>query len=291
MKTFTDKLVLITGGSSGIGLSLAKQFSSLGAHVWILARRPELLQEAQNEIQAQRQNTDQRFGTISVDVSDHADVNKALALFIAAEGVPDILVNSAGVVQPALFQDTTPDDFKWNMDINFYGTVFVTQAVISGMIERASGTIVNISSQAGFLGAYGYTAYGASKYAVRGFSDALRAELKPLGINVHIVFPPDTDTPQLVYDNANKSYVTKELSGVSKVLSPDAVANSVINGINRGKYTIKPGFDTTFLYHLSHLLGDLTYPVMDLVISMAMRKERRSHHQRREQEGTHPDKV
>jgi 3-dehydrosphinganine reductase len=159
------------------------------------------------------------------------------------------------------------------------------------MIERASGTIVNISSMAGFLGAYGYTAYGASKYAVRGFSDALRAELKPLGITVHIVFPPDTDTPQLVYDNANKSFVTKELSGSAKVMSPDAVANSVINGINRRKYAIKPGFDTSFLYHLSHFLGDFTYPVMDLLISVAMRKERRSHHQRREHEGTHPDKV
>jgi 3-dehydrosphinganine reductase len=291
MKSYIDKRVLITGGSSGIGLALAKQLSALGAHVWILARRADVLQQALVEIKAVRQNANQRFGAFALDVADHALVNQVVRDFIDLQGVPDIVVNSAGVVEPGLFQDLTPEAFKWNMDINFFGTANVIRAVIPEMINRGSGIIVNVSSMAGFLGAFGYTAYGASKYAVRGFSDSLRAEMKPHGIQVHIVFPPDTNTPQLVYDNANKPFVTKELSGAAKAMSAEAVSASILKGITRREYIITPGFDASFYYFLSNLLGRLVYPLMDLMIGMAMRKQRSAHNQRREQEGTHPNKV
>jgi 3-dehydrosphinganine reductase len=291
MKSFIDKQVLITGGSSGIGLALAKLLSGLGAHVCILARREDVLQQALIEIKSVRQNANQRFDAFAVDVSDPTLVNQVIRDIIRLHGAPDIVVNSAGVVQPGLFQDLTPEAFKWNMDINFFGTVNVIQAVVPEMIKRGSGIIANVSSMAGFLGTYGYTAYGASKYAVRGFSDALRAEMKPHGIHVHIVFPPDTDTPQLVYDNANKPFVTKELSGAARAMSAEAVSASIIKGITRREYIITPGFDASFYYFLSNLLGRLVYPVMDFMINRAIRKLRCAHHQRREQESTHPDKV
>jgi 3-dehydrosphinganine reductase len=291
MKSFTNKCVLITGGSSGIGLALAKQLSALGAHICILARREGMLQQALVEIKAVRQNANQRFDAFSVDVADNALVNQVMRDFISLHGVPDIVVNSAGVVEPGLFQGLTPEAFKWNMDINFFGTVNVIRAVIPEMIKRGSGIIVNVSSMAGFLGTFGYTAYGASKYAVRGFSDALRAEMKPHGIQVHIVFPPDTDTPQLVYDNSNKPFVTKELSGAAKAMSAEAVSASIMKGITRREYIITPGFDASFYYFLSNLLGRLVYPLMDLMIGMAIRKQRSAHDQRREQESTHPNKV
>jgi 3-dehydrosphinganine reductase len=289
--TYKNKRVLITGGSSGIGLALARQLSASGSHVCILARREELLQSALSQISGVRINPDQQFGSLAVDVSDHQRVDQVVGAYITANGAPDILINSAGVVQPGLFQDLSPQDFEWNMNINFYGTVNVTRAVIKPMIARGSGAVVNISSMAGFLGAYGYTAYGATKYAVRGFSDALRAEMKPLGINVHLAFPPDTDTPQLEYDNAHKPYVTKELSGAAKAMTADAVAGAILKGVASRRYIITPGFETTLFYHLSNFLGSLVYPVMDWMVGSAMRKERSAHHQDREQEGAHPDKI
>jgi 3-dehydrosphinganine reductase len=287
--TFNEKLIWITGGSSGIGLALAKQLAALGAHVFIMARRESVLQEALSEIQAARINPHQRFGTASVDVSDSEQVMQVADALMAAEGVPDILINSAGTVQPGLFTDLTPQDFKSNMEINFFGTVNMCRAVTQCMIARRSGHIVNISSLAGFLGAYGYTAYGASKYAVRGFSDALRSELKEFGIHVHIVFPPDTDTPQLAYDNANKPFVTKELSGAAKAMSAGEVSQVILKGIARRKYIITPGFDVTLFYFLVTSTGNLVYWVLDTLVSMALRKERSAHHQRREQECAHPD--
>ncbi|MEN4098971.1 MAG: SDR family oxidoreductase [Anaerolineaceae bacterium] len=288
---FTNQRILITGGSSGIGLALAKQLSALGAHVCILARRDDLLQASLIAITASRKHESQRFSALKADVANHEDVSQVIRGYIESEGAIDILINSAGVVEPGVFQELTPRDFEWNMAVNFHGTVNATLAVIQPMLARGSGVIVNISSMAGFLGIYGYTAYSASKYAVRGFSDALRGEMKPRGIRVHLVFPPDTDTPQLAYDNAHKPTVTKELSGIAKALSPEYVAAAILKGIAQQRYIITPGFDATLYYHLANFVGPLVYPIMDRLISVAMRSERSAHHQRRQQESAHPDEI
>jgi 3-dehydrosphinganine reductase len=158
------------------------------------------------------------------------------------------------------------------MEVNFFGTVNVVKAVLPGMMARGSGHIVNISSGAGFIGLFGYAAYGASKYAVRGFSDILRAEMKPHGIHVSVVFPPDTDTPQLAYELPFKPYETKALTGTAKVQSPESVASTVLKGVRRNRYVILPGVDTWLFYHLSNLLGNGVYPVMDMMIADARRK-------------------
>ena len=116
-------------------------------------------------------------------------------------GVPDLVINSAGIARPGEFEGVTLDDFDQMMAINFMGTVNVTHAILPAMLQRKSGHIVNISSLVGFLGMYGYTAYASSKFAIRGFTDSLRAEVKTKGIDLSIVFPTDTDTPQLAEEN------------------------------------------------------------------------------------------
>jgi 3-dehydrosphinganine reductase len=125
---------------------------------------------------------------------------------------------------------------------------------------------------AGYLGVYGYPAYGASKYAVRGFSDALRAELKPKGISVSVVFPPDTDTPQLAYEDQFKPAITRALSSSAKVMSANEVAQITLRQSARKRYIITPGFESALFFTLSNLLGRLIYWVMDLQIAQAMKK-------------------
>ncbi|MDZ4158486.1 MAG: SDR family oxidoreductase [Anaerolineaceae bacterium] len=272
MNTFDNKLVLITGGSSGIGLSLACKLASLDANIWILARRVEQLQHAKNLIEALRVSELQTIGTIAADVSDRGQVTTALKKFVFEVGVPDLLVNSAGVVHPGLFQDLPLDVFEWMINVNYLGTVYVTRSLVPGMIHRRSGYIVNVSSVAGYLGVYGYAAYSPSKYAVRGFSDVLRSELKPHGIQVSVVFPPDTATPQLQYELAHRPEVTNELNSTVAVISPDRVADAIIKGVQRNRYTIFPNFDSAFTYHLNNLLGNLTYPLMDYLVAKALRK-------------------
>jgi 3-dehydrosphinganine reductase len=272
MKNFENKLALITGGSSGIGLALAKMLSSRGANVYLLARRPDVLHSALIEVENAARSADQHFGTLAVDVADLEQINEEMAVFVEQTGVPDLLINSAGVTQPGQFEEQDPTLFRWIMDINILGMMYITRALLPGMLERRSGVIVNISSLAGFLGAYGYVAYGASKFAVRGFSDALRAEMKPRGIQVSVVFPPDTQTPQLEGEAPYKPAVTQALSDNAGVLSAESVAETILKGISRRKYIIIPGFESKLFYFINSLPGNLAYPIMDIMIAQALRK-------------------
>ena len=187
-------------------------------------------------------------------------------------GVPDILVNYAGASHPGYLQSTTLDTYREMMDLNFFGTVHMVQAFLPAMLRRGSGYIVNFSSMAGFLAPFGYSAYVPSKYAVRGFSDSLRLELKPHGIDVSVVFPPDTDTPGMANENKTKPYETLEAFS-SALASADTVAKGVIRGMKRRRYVILPGMEATLTYRLMFLMGNGIYPIFDMMLAQARRKK------------------
>jgi 3-dehydrosphinganine reductase len=264
---FENQLVLITGGSSGIGLSCAQLFIAHNADVWILARRQEQLDQALQDLMARNPANPQRCGAVSADVSDPEQLAQAVAEIEKKAGVPDVLINSAGVTHPGYFQELDLKIFHDMMDINYFGTVYAIKAVLPGMLARGSGYIVNISSIAGFLGVFGYSAYGASKYAVRGFSDALRAELNPKGIHVSVVFPPDTKTPQLEYEQPYKPPELAYLDNFSSVVTPEWVAQIILKGIAKKRYLILPGWDTKLIYWLNNILGGGVYKIMDWLVA------------------------
>ena len=268
-----NPLAIITGGSSGIGLALAKALSSEGYDLCLLARDVDKLKKAQEQVAAQASNGDQKVETISCDARDYEDLSEKLGKWMSQAGVPDLVINSAGVTFPGYFQDIDINTFHWLMDVNYFGTLHVIKILIPKMIERGSGKIVNISSQAGFAGVYGYSGYGASKYAVRGLTDVLRSEMKPRGIDFHIVFPPDTETPQLEFEKELKPPETKAIAGASSVLSPEQVADEILNAIKKGKYVVIPGFEGKFLYRLINLLGNLVYPIVDLMVRNAQKNK------------------
>ncbi len=142
------------------------------------------------------------------------------------------------------------------------------------MIARGSGTVVNISSQAGLIGIFGYSGYGASKFAIQGLSDVLRAEMKPLGVQVSVVYPPDTQTPQLEFEKDLKPPETRALSASSPVLTAGHVARTILTDVHKGKYLIIPGFEGKLLYRLTQLLGNLTFIIMDLLIRRAQKSKK-----------------
>lgn len=274
-----DKIALITGGSSGIGLAIAQYLSSRGAHVWLLARHEDRLHSA---LESLNYESDQICGSISTDVSKWDQVAAAVKQIESKVGVPDLVINSAGVAHPGYFQELGVEIFQWMTEVNYYGTVYVCKAVVPGMVARGNGHIVNISSGAGFIGRFGYTAYGATKFAIRGFSDVLRAELKPLGVKVSIAFPPDVDTPQLEYELEYQPLETKAISGVtnlispnwegsSTLLSPEQAARTIMHQVERGSYFILPGFEMKLLFWLSSFVGTGIYPIMDWMVARAQR--------------------
>jgi 3-dehydrosphinganine reductase len=269
-KSFDGQLAIITGGSSGMGLSLAKLLVQEGAHVWLVARRKDVLEEAQKTLLSL--SSDRRVEIFSADVTDSKQAQAAVDHIIQAAGVPDLLINVAGASHPGYLQETTLSTYHEMMDLNYFGTVHMVQALLPKMIARGSGYIVNFSSMAGFMAPFGYAAYVPSKYAVRGFSDSLRLELKPLGIRVSVVFPPDTDTPGMANENKTKPYETLEAFS-SKLESADDVAKSVLRGMKRGQYVILPGSEAALYYRLVPLVGNAIYSIFDMLLAQARKKK------------------
>ncbi len=270
---FEGQRALITGGSSGIGLALGKALAREGAHVGLLARDQEKLTAACEVVAQESLHPNQSITTLSCDITNFETVQRTLSRWTTQYGLPDLVINSAGVAYPGYFESLDIETFHWLMDVNYFGTLHVIKALTDGFLERGSGTFVNIASQAAFIGVFGYSGYGASKYAVRGLSDVLRAELKPRGIQVALVFPPYTQASQLDFEDPLKPFETREIAGSAHILSPEEVAADILKGIRRGRYVIIPGLEGKLFYRLTHLLGNLTYPVMDWMVRQARKKK------------------
>lgn len=271
--SYLGQTALITGGSSGIGLALGKELAGLGAHVWLLARDPNRLDQACQQVCEARIDAAQEVHILQADVTDFETLTKKLQPFLPPNAPPDMLFNSAGITHPAFFPDVPIEIHRRNMELNYFGSLHTIHLLVPGMIARGSGHIVNISSIAGYHGVLGYSSYSPSKFAVRGLSDVLYYELKPHGVHVSIVFPPNTDTPQLVEENKIKPPLLKAMEDANnKVLQPDAVARYILREMRRGRYLIAPGFESAMFYTLNSLPWHLPYRIMEYLISDARRK-------------------
>jgi 3-dehydrosphinganine reductase len=257
--------VLITGGSSGIGLAAAHLAIEKGARVSLMARRADVLDEAAAALRA----AGGKVAVATTDVADAAQVDTAIRALTDALGPVDIAICSAGQARPGYFEQLDPDLFRQMMDVNYFGTVNVVRAVVPGMIERRRGSVVGVSSAAGLVGVFGYTAYAPTKFAVRGFLESLRGELLPYGIHVGCSFPPDTDTPQLEDENRYKPKETKAISGTIKPLSAERVARSIVEGIEKERFMIIPDASTKGLAKIAGLAPGLVAKVMDRSVKKA----------------------
>lgn len=142
---------------------------------------------------------------ISVDVAkDYSQVESVIKQAQEKLGPVDMLVNCAGTSLSGKFEEVEVDHFKKMMEVNYLGSVYPTRAVITTMKERRMGRIMFVSSQAGQIGLFGYTAYSPSKFALRGLAEALQMEMKPYNIYVTVAYPPDTDTPGFAEENKTK---------------------------------------------------------------------------------------
>ncbi|MGC9325551.1 MAG: SDR family oxidoreductase [Desulfomonilia bacterium] len=263
---YQGKTVYITGGSSGIGLCAAKLFSSMGAHVLIVARTVDTLQSAASEIERHRAADGQRISWRSMDVSDREQVNSYLTEAVKEFGIPDIVINSAGQSCSQYFEKTSQETFDRIIRTNLYGIWNVLSFLVPFM-KPSGGHIVNISSIAGFLGVFGFSAYCASKFAVIGLSQSLRSELKPHNIRVSVLCPPDTDTPMLERENTTKPPETKALSEGAGIMSPDAVARAMIRGMEKKRFMILPGIEGKTIHLAYRIFPSLVERIMESKIS------------------------
>jgi len=271
VKRLAGRHVLITGGSSGIGLATARGLAALGAHVVVVARDRARLDAAAAEIDAVKHPDALPCLVLACDVTDPAQVAEAFEMLRRADRQPDILINSAGIPEPGYFDRQGIEVFDRQMRVNYLGTVRMIQHALPAMIARGGGHIVNVSSAAGFLGVFGYSGYAASKFAVWGLSEVLRGELRRYGIGVSVVCPPDTDTPQWREENKIKPPETKAISGSVRPLTADAVADAIVRGIARRRFHILPGVETKCLRLMTCIARPVVWWVIDRKAARAVR--------------------
>jgi 3-dehydrosphinganine reductase len=278
---FSGKHAIVTGGSSGIGQATARLLARRGSHVSIIARNQRALDETLAELDSLRIDPAQRFRATSADLGEWSQACDAIETLSGDGHTPDLLINAAGYCHPGYFEKLPVDVFHDMMRVDYFGTLHPTKAVVPLMIDRGKGHIVNFSSVAGFFAIYGFTAYSAAKFAVTGFSEALRQELKPYGICVSVAFPPTTRTPGLERENRLKPPETVLIEGQSIERSPEEVAAVVLRGIERKSKYILPGFDTKLYFLLAHLprqlMGWVEHWFIDRVIVKARREYEQGH--------------
>lgn len=229
-----NKVVVITGGSSGIGKALAEKFGAEGSKVMITGRNQRDLETAVSELRGKGCT----IHAFRADVSNEAD-NKAMAVeTVRIYGTIDILINNAGISMRALFSEVDLDVVRKVMDTNFFGVLYATRFCLPEIIKN-KGSVVGISSVAGFRGLPGRTGYSASKFALNGFLEVLRNELLKTG--VHVL----TACPGFTTSNIRKRALTKdgEMQGESprneeKMMTAEECAHHIYKAIVNRKRTL-----------------------------------------------------
>jgi len=229
-----NKIILITGGTSGIGLALAKEFGKNGSRISITGRDLQKLDQAKAELSSLGIES---IG-IQADASSETDQRKAVAQTLNHYGSLDVLINNAGISMRALFKDVDLDVIRKVMETNFFGTVSATKAALP-YILKSKGSIVGISSIAGYKGLPGRTGYSASKFAMMGFLESLEIELLKKGVHVLLACPGFTSS------KIRENSLTKDGSaqGISprdeaKMMSPEEVASIIYQAVVQRKRSV-----------------------------------------------------
>jgi short-subunit dehydrogenase len=238
---FRDKVVWITGASSGIGEALAVAFSREGARLVLSSRNAAELERVR------RLCDGDRHLVIPLDLTLHDSLQRATSDVLRAFDHIDVLVHSGGVSQRSLASDTSLAVDRAIMDLNFFGTVALTKAVLPSMIARRSGQIVPISSVVGYVGTPFRSTYAASKHALHGFFDSLRAEVAKDGIDVTIV------CPGYIRTNVSRNALTADGSAFGKMdhtheraMLPEQCAQRIVDAVAKRKEEIVVGGKETW---------------------------------------------
>lgn len=260
-----DKVVVITGASSGIGKALAMEFAGRGASVVMAARNSERLEHAAAVVAAKNA----RVLSVVADVSSEHDCKALIDKTVDEFGRVDILINNAGISMRALFEDTSLDVIRKLMDINFWGTVYCTKYALPHLLA-VKGSVAGVSSIAGYKGLPGRTGYSASKFAMHGFLETLRIENMKKGLHVLIACPGFTSSNiRNTALNGRGEQQGESPRDETGMMSPEEVAFHIANAIARRKDRLT----LTFQGRLTVLLNKFFPKFMDKQVYNHMAKE------------------
>jgi short-subunit dehydrogenase len=265
--SFRGRTVLITGGSRGLGFEIARQLATEGARLWLVARSPQALHEAADELRA----TGAFVETIAADLRQESEIDRVVERVLRAGDVVDVLINNAGVIEVGPFEHTQLEDFENSLATHFWAPLHLIRKLLPNIRREGEGRIVNISSVGGRVAVPHLAAYAAGKFALTGLSETLRAELGKCGIYVTTV------TPGLMRTG---SYVNVQLRGqhadefrwfASMIATPltsmqaRRAAAQIVQAVREGRAAIAPGWQSRAAQIASALAPNAVAGVTGLV--------------------------
>ena len=245
MASLSGNVVVITGASTGIGQATAEAFTREGATVVLAARSEGRLVR----IAADIENAGGRAVPMAVDVTDRSDVFKKMKEVAETQGRIDVLVNNAGIGLLSPVENMDPAELKRVFEVNFFGLIWCTQAVLPYMIKHNRGRIINVSSVAGKRALPHISAYCASKFAVQAFSDSLRMEVAEHGVTVTVVCPPRVDTT--FHDTPLMRQKVQRMKAPS--ISAETVAAEIVRATRKGSREVVISFYGKFFVFFQRL--------------------------------------
>jgi 3-dehydrosphinganine reductase len=269
---YQNKVVIITGGSSGIGLAIAAEFLKEQARVVIIARNGERLQKAKELLETIPGHSP--VLAISADVSDRIKMKEAMDKVGQNYGRIDVLVNCAGFINCGRFTDQSAEAIEQCLLVNYMGAVNASKAAWE-WLRQSNGQLAFISSVAGYMGLIGYSSYAPPKFALTGLAECLRMEAARDGMSVSIIYPPDTDTPLLEYERKFSLPESRALSENIKVISAEKVAAKFLQGLRKKKFEIYCDFNSRFLRGVKNNFPGWFYFMTSRVVKKAESKSSR----------------
>ena len=229
--------VLITGASSGIGAATARAMAARGATVLLLARSASRLKAVGESLDVGGEGRGSLGGIYAADLSEQAAVDASVEDILAAHGTPDVLVNNAGVGRMMPIEETDPAEAEAMVAVPYLGALRLTRAFSPRMIDRGSGHVVNVTSAAAYVPWPGSTAYAASRWAMRGFSEALSADLGETGVGVSLVAATTVESTYWAHNPGSR----ERLPGIARLfrtLAPEAVAAAIVRAVEAERRTV-----------------------------------------------------
>ncbi|ELR68630.1 3-oxoacyl-[acyl-carrier protein] reductase [Fulvivirga imtechensis AK7] len=265
-----DKVVLITGGSRGLGLVMARQLVDLGAKVVVCARDEEELVRSAEELSVRTQH----YLAVPCDITDPKQVQQLIEETESIMGPVDVLINNAGIIQVGPMETLSDQDYEQAMKVHFWGPYYLMKAVIPGMKQRKNGRIVNIVSIGDKVSFPHLLPYNASKYALSGLSEGLTAELRRSGIKVTTIYPGlmRTGSPRNidVKGRHEEEYAWFKISDSLPVISMNAerASKQIINAMRHGERTRTLSFTAKLAKAVHGIAPDLTISAFEAINSL-----------------------
>lgn len=263
--------VFVTGASKGIGRAIALELARRGCPLLLVARGAGPLEHLQAEIRGRHPGLPVEI--YPADVRDASAMNEAVAVMVDRVGVPAGIICAAGFARPGYFEEIPDQTVRQLVEVNYLGAVFAVRAVLPHL--QPGGFVSLTSSVLGYLGAFGMAPYAATKFALVGLATSLRQELRPRGIHVSVLCPPDTDTPGFATENETKPIETAELSKSAGLLSPDYVARKHLDALVRDRFLINVTFATRAYYRINGWAPGLMRSAMDWMVARTQARMRR----------------